>query len=193
MAANEMLTRGYWTRERVVQIGAPIAMVTGVVLLILTQLVSTPRDGSGVERAVAPVAPTAAVRLTTPTVPPLPAEENETRAVAPIAPTVAPAVEAPAVEALPTLEPVNCAAPATSGEREACAARLAPAPAQAPPAGIGQGGTGDSTGGSVAQPAQAPVVSDLIPIPALPAPTAGVYSCAEVTSPVVSCRGARRP
>jgi hypothetical protein len=199
MAANNM--QGYWTRERVAQVGAPVAMVTGVVLLILAQIVGTPRGGSGVERAVAPVAPTAAVRLITPTVAALPAEEGEALAApapaeAPAeAPAAeAPAAEAPAAEALPTLEPVNCAAPATPGERAACAAQLAPAPVQAAPAGVSQGGAGGGNRGGAVQPAPAPVVNDLIPVSdpqPPPAPTAGVYSCAEVTSPIVRCRGSR--
>jgi hypothetical protein len=125
----------------------------------------------------------------------------------PVAPAAAPAEQAPAA-APPASEgsfaPIDCTAPANESERQACASRSAPAPAPAAPAPAPRV---QAVAPAAAPPAQAPLPggppSDLVPIPSeagylapaaeAPAPTAGAYSCTEVTAAGATCRGSRRP
>lgn len=194
MAADNTRRQDSWTIERMLQIAAPFALLAGVALLILVQLISTPRGKGQAEQVEERRAPTAVVRLSTPTSPSVPpaVPSNASAAPAPatvLLPTVGETV-APArytgAEVLPTIQSVNCKAPASADEQVACRVQSATEAVEDLPAALAPAvhrTVSEASGPAVGEPAP---ISNLQPIPTSP-----VYSCAEVTSPLVSCRGAR--
>lgn len=186
---NERNGERYWTMERVFQVGVPAALVTGVALLILVQLLATPRGGARPVQQVRPrTAPTAAVDLLTPHADAASATEAAAETEPATMQIQEPTMAAP-VEALPTIASINCQSPTSPEDVAVCnltnAQSLLP---QAIPASISQG-----SGRVQGSPASvAPTVHDQAPISNLqPIATSAVPLCSEMTRPIRNCRGDR--